>query len=75
MLAQNRFVDCVIEEGVELPEFIEVDCSELKLKQTVRLDRLRKPEGVNWGAKVKQNFLVGSVFGRAANMEENEDDP
>ena len=65
VLAQNRFVDCVVEEGAEIPEYIEVDCGGLVLKMSVRLDRLILPEGVKWGKKVKPDFLVGSVFGRS----------
>jgi hypothetical protein len=38
------------------------------LKDKVRLDRLALPEGCEWGKDVDDEFLVGSVFGRAKTM-------
>ena len=65
ILAQNRFVDVTVDDGSDIPDFVEVDCTDLKLKDKVRRDRLILPEGCNWGRKVGGDFLVGSVFGRA----------
>ena len=68
IIAQNRWIDCIVEDGAVVPEFIEVKCEELLLKNCIKLDRIIKPEGVTWGPKVKDNFIVGSVFGRAKAM-------
>jgi len=65
VLAQNRFVDVTVEEGGTIPEFVEVNCAGLRLKDKVRRDRLVLPEGCEWGREVGEDFLVGSVFGRA----------
>ena len=69
VLKQNRFVDVTVEEGKEVPEYVEVDCAGLRLKDVVKRDRLILPEGCEWGKKVGEDFLVGTVFGRAKNME------
>ncbi|GMI11354.1 hypothetical protein TrVE_jg4941 [Triparma verrucosa] len=68
ILAQNRFVTLTVLPGFKIPNFVEVDCSGLKLKDKVRLDRLALPEGCEWGKDVDDEFLVGSVFGRAKTM-------
>mmetsp|Transcript_23721 Transcript_23721/g.47186 ORF Transcript_23721/g.47186 Transcript_23721/m.47186 type:complete len:295 (-) Transcript_23721:48-932(-) len=65
VLAQNRFVDVTVEEGGTIPEFVEVNCAGLRLKDKVRRDRLVLPKGCEWGREVGEDFLVGSVFGRA----------
>eukprot|EP00587_Corethron_hystrix_P013808 CAMPEP_0113304114 /NCGR_PEP_ID=MMETSP0010_2-20120614/4246_1 /TAXON_ID=216773 ORGANISM="Corethron hystrix, Strain 308" /NCGR_SAMPLE_ID=MMETSP0010_2 /ASSEMBLY_ACC=CAM_ASM_000155 /LENGTH=155 /DNA_ID=CAMNT_0000158219 /DNA_START=425 /DNA_END=892 /DNA_ORIENTATION=+ /assembly_acc=CAM_ASM_000155 len=70
IIKQNRYVPVTVEDGVPVPEFIEVDCSGLQLKDTVRLDRLIIPDGVKTCKKVKSDFLVGSVYGRARDVEE-----
>lgn len=60
----NRYVSCLVEDGVPIPDFIEVDCTGLDLKNVVRMDRVIIPEGVRVSKHVKQDkFIVGTVFG------------
>mmetsp|Transcript_22083 Transcript_22083/g.33370 ORF Transcript_22083/g.33370 Transcript_22083/m.33370 type:complete len:316 (+) Transcript_22083:156-1103(+) len=60
----NRYVSCLVEDGVPIPDFIEVDCTGLDLKNVVRMDRVIIPEGVRVSKYVKQDrFIVGTVFG------------
>mmetsp|Transcript_707 Transcript_707/g.1238 ORF Transcript_707/g.1238 Transcript_707/m.1238 type:complete len:328 (+) Transcript_707:131-1114(+) len=61
----NRHVTCIVDEGVRIPDAIEVDCTNLNLKDVIRMDRLIFPDGVRAGKKqYKDRFLVGTVFGR-----------
>lgn len=61
----NRHISCVVEEGVRIPDAIEVDCTDLKLKDVIRMDRLIFPDGVKASKKARPDkFLVGTVFGR-----------
>lgn len=69
ILAQNRFVEVTVEEGGDIPEYVEVNCKDLGLKDVVRRDRLVLPRGCEWGRKVGVEWLVGTVFGRAKSME------
>mmetsp|Transcript_7801 Transcript_7801/g.11205 ORF Transcript_7801/g.11205 Transcript_7801/m.11205 type:complete len:330 (-) Transcript_7801:39-1028(-) len=61
-----RVVECNIEEGVPIPEHIELECTGLRLKDVVRMDRLIFPEGVKPSPRIKNPdmFLIGTVFGR-----------
>lgn len=61
----QRYIECFIEEGVTIPEALELECSGLKIKEVVRKDRLVLPEGVRFSDRVlKHNdFVVGVVFG------------
>lgn len=64
----NRHVSCIVEQGVKIPEIIELDCTGARLKDVMRRDRLIFPEGVSPSHKVKENFLIGTVFGRRADV-------
>jgi len=68
IIKQKRHVTVTVEEGVPVPVTIEVDCSGLVLKQTVRRDRLIIPDGVKLGRKVRSDFLVGSLYGRVRDV-------
>mmetsp|Transcript_14021 Transcript_14021/g.21694 ORF Transcript_14021/g.21694 Transcript_14021/m.21694 type:complete len:410 (+) Transcript_14021:91-1320(+) len=59
----NTFVECLVEEGGVIPERIELECSGLRQKDVVRRERLIIPEGVVVHPRVKDDFLVGTVFG------------
>lgn len=59
----NTFVECLVEEGGVIPERIELECSGLRQKDVVRRERLIIPEGVRVHPRVKDDFLVGTVFG------------
>jgi hypothetical protein len=72
VVPQNRHVSCLVEDGVPIPEAIEMDCTGLRLKDVIRVDRLMFPEGVKASKRVNKNrFLVGTVFGRRADTEED----
>jgi Ribosomal L25p family len=65
IVPRARYIECLVEDGVPIPDTIHVECTGLKLKQVVRLDRLIFPDGVKPVKKVDpKTFLVGSVFGR-----------
>mmetsp|Transcript_14896 Transcript_14896/g.22322 ORF Transcript_14896/g.22322 Transcript_14896/m.22322 type:complete len:321 (-) Transcript_14896:33-995(-) len=73
VVPQNRHVSCIVVDGVPIPEVIEMDCTGLRLKDVIRVDRLMFPEGVNPSKRVKKDrFLVGTVFGRRADAEEED---
>jgi len=60
----NKFVECVIDEGVQIPERLDVECSGL-LKEVVRFNRIMFPEGVHPSPNINpKTFNVGTVFGR-----------
>lgn len=70
----NRHVSCVIEEGVDIPEAIELDLAGATLKEVVRIDRLIFPDGVKPSKRVhKEKFLVGTIFGRRSEVGDEEE--
>jgi len=61
----NRYIECLVEEGVPIPESVGLECTGLRLKETVRIDRIVFPDGVKPSKKVHlTDFLIGTVFGR-----------
>lgn len=64
----NRYVPCIVEDGVKIPDGIELDCTGVLLKEVIRKNRLIFPDGVTAGKKVKEDFLIGTVFGRKADI-------
>lgn len=65
----TRHIRCIVEDGVRIPDCVEMDCTGLKLKDVIRLDRIIFPEGVRVSKTVnKQKFLVGTVFGRRSEV-------
>ena len=67
IVPQNRHISCLVEEGVPIPEAVEMDCTGLRLKEVIRMDRIIFPEGVRASKKVnRERFLVGTLFGRRA---------
>lgn len=69
----NRYVECVIEDGVTIPEELEVECTGLQFKQVIRLDRVIFPEGVRPSKKVVKrgkDFIIGPIHG-GKNKEED----
>ena len=59
----NRTIDCLVVEDGVIPESIQLECAGLRQKDVVRRDRLILPEGVIVHPRVKDDFLVGTVFG------------
>jgi len=71
----SRTVSCVLEDGIPIPEAIELDCTGVKLKDVLRLERLTFPEGVKLDKNVdKDQFLVGTVFGSRSGIDTDEDE-
>lgn len=65
----RRHIICVVDEGVRIPDAIEVDCTDLNLKDVIRMDRLIFPDGVKASKKEREDrFLVGTVFGRRSDV-------
>lgn len=64
----NRYVECLIEDDVDIPEKIEMECTGLNYKDVIRTDRLILPDGVKLSNRVikkGKEFLVGVVFGKS----------
>jgi large subunit ribosomal protein L25 len=72
----NKFVECFVEDGVPIPEALELECAGLQLKDVVRMDRLIFPDGVRHTDRVDpEKFLIGPVFGgRSGGMDDDDDD-
>jgi len=70
----NRYVQCVVEDGVKIPEAIELDCTGAKLKEVIRKNRLIFPDGVKSSHRVKENYLIGTLFGRKSDIGDEEDE-
>ena len=69
----TRHVTCIVEDGVPIPEKIELECTDVKLKEVIREERLIFPEGVSMSPTVdRELFLVGTVFGRSSEVDEEE---
>ena len=63
----KRYVSCMVEDGVPIPEKLELECTGLQLREVVRLDRIIFPEGVRISKHVQPDrFVIGTVFGRRA---------
>lgn len=61
----SRHVECVVEDGVPIPERLELECTGLRIKEVVRMDRIVFPDGVKPSHRVDlKQFLVGTVFGK-----------
>jgi len=66
----NRHLECTVEDGVPIPESIDLDCTGVRVKDKLRLERLIIPDGVLVSKNVNQKtFLVGPVFGRGIKEE------
>ena len=73
----KRHVECLVEDGVDIPESIDVDCAGLQVRQVVRLNKLIIPEGVTISKRVikrADDFIAGIVYGKGQ-AEEEDDKP
>jgi len=74
----NRYVECVIDEGVPIPDELEVECTGLQFRQVVRLDRVLFPDGVRPSKKVTKHkdWMIGPIHGakRGVDGEDGEGD-
>ena len=60
----KKYVECFVEEGVPIPDELEVECTGLKLKDVIRIDRLIFPDGVKPIDTLDlSNFVIGPVRG------------
>jgi ribosomal protein L25 (general stress protein Ctc) len=72
----NKHVECLIEDGVPIPEALEVECTGLEMKQVIRLDRVIFPDGVTPSRRVnKETFIVGPVAGGRGGSAATEEEP
>jgi len=81
----TRKVEVLVEEGVDIPEAIDVECTGVKFREVLRTDRLILPDGVRLSKRIlKRNergdrdrrWIVGVVFGgsRGKNLEDDDDE-
>ena len=60
----KRHVECFVEEGVPIPDVLEVECAGLRVKDVIRIDRLIFPDGVKPIDTLDlSNFVIGPVRG------------
>ncbi len=60
----TKHVECFVEEGVPIPDALEVECTGLQLKDVIRIDRLIFPDGVKPIDTLDlSNFVIGPVRG------------
>mmetsp|Transcript_2800 Transcript_2800/g.7847 ORF Transcript_2800/g.7847 Transcript_2800/m.7847 type:complete len:395 (-) Transcript_2800:129-1313(-) len=73
----QRKINVVVEEGVSIPNAIEVDCTGLNVKDVIRRDRLVLPDGVRLDKSVlkreSKNYVVGVVVGSRRYLLEEKD--
>jgi len=72
----KKFVECFVEQGVSIPDALEVECTGLQVKDVVRMDRVIFPDGVKPIDRLNlKDFVVGPVRGgRSANTADDEND-
>lgn len=79
ILPIQRYIECFVEDGVPIPDRLDLECSGLFFKDVIRLDRIILPEGVRVSDRVlkRDDFIVGVVAGsgRGANMGEDNETP
>jgi len=69
----KRFVPCLIEEGVPIPETIDLECTGVQLGDVLRTERLIMPDGVRFADYLDpKTFLVGPVKGSRRGMLDEE---
>lgn len=60
----NKFVECIVEDGVPIPPSLELECAGLQLKDVIRINRLIFPDGVKPSQRVNpETFVIGPVAG------------
>jgi ribosomal protein L25 (general stress protein Ctc) len=72
----SKYIECIVEDGVAIPDAIELECTGVKLKEVLRMDRLIFPDGVRPTDRIDaENFVVGPVVGgRGGSSEEDDED-
>jgi len=67
----HRKIECFVDDGVPIPEKLELECSELQFRDVIRLDRVLVPDGVRFSdrtLKIGDEFILGVVFGKGRGM-------
>jgi len=60
----NKYVECFVEQGMSIPDALEVECTGLHVKDVVRMDRVIFPDGVKPIDRLNlKDFVVGPVRG------------
>ena len=66
----TRKVEVLVEDGADIPEYIAVECTGVKYRETLMTDRLILPDGVRLSDRVvkrnktRQNkWIIGVIFG------------
>ena len=63
----QRFIECFVEDGVRIPDCVELECTDLQFKDVIRTDRVSLPNGVRFSDRVinrGDDFILGVVFGK-----------
>lgn len=71
----QRFVECFIDEGVDIPEAIDFECTGLRVKEVMRVGRFIIPDGVRLSDRVKKQgneFIIGVVYGKGRGDDEED---
>jgi large subunit ribosomal protein L25 len=71
----TKFVKCFVEQGVPIPDSLEVECTGLQVKDVIRMDRVIFPDGVKAIDRLNlDDFVIGPVRGgRSAAMADDEE--
>ena len=66
----TRKIEVFVEDGAPIPEFLPVDCTGVRYRESIRLDRVILPDGVRFSDRVlardkipSKKWIVGVVFG------------
>ena len=73
----NKYVKCLVEDGVPIPDALEVECTGLQVKDVIRTDRLIFPDGVRPIDSLDlTTFVIGPVRGGkgASTSDDSNDD-
>uniref|UniRef100_A0A7S4AB09 Large ribosomal subunit protein bL25 L25 domain-containing protein n=1 Tax=Pseudo-nitzschia australis TaxID=44445 RepID=A0A7S4AB09_9STRA len=73
----KKYVECFVEEGVPIPDALEVECTGLHIKDIIRMDRVIFPDGVKPIDRLDiTKFVIGPVRGGrgAATADDSESD-
>jgi Ribosomal L25p family len=64
MIPIQRRIECFVEDGAAIPEFLEVESTGLSIKGIVRTDRVLLPDGVRFSDRVLKrgkDYIIGVV--------------
>lgn len=63
----KKFIECFVEEGLAIPDHLELECTGLQVKDVIRMDRMNIPDGIRISDRVKKrgdDFIIGVVQGK-----------